>query len=76
MTAREALSNIGAMEIELAQLENQLEQLIGRYGRLKAEHSGLHVRVAQLEADNRKLSAKLTLAAQRLEAVLEKLPEA
>ena len=64
------------MEIELAQLENQLEQLIGRYGRLKAEHSGLHGRVAQLEADNRKLSAKLTLAAERLEAVLEKLPEA
>ena len=56
------------MEIELAQLENQLEQLIGRYGRLKAEHSGLHGRVAQLEADNRKLSAKLTLAAERLEA--------
>ena len=64
------------MEIELAQLENQLEQLIGRYGRLKAEHSGLHGRVAQLEADNRKLSAKLKLATERLEAMLEKLPEA
>ena len=64
------------METELAQLETQLEQLIGRYGRLKADHRGLHGRVAQLEADNRKLSAKLTLATERLEAVLDKLPEA
>ena len=63
------------METELAQLESQLEQLIGRYGRLKADNSGLHGRVAQLEADNRKLSAKLTLATERLEAVLDKLPE-
>ena len=63
------------METELAQLESQLEQLIGLYGRLKADHRGLHGRVAQLEADNRKLSAKLTLATERLEAVLDKLPE-
>ena len=64
------------METELAQLENQLEQLIGRYGRLKADNSGLNGRVAQLEADNRKLAAKLRLAAELLEVVLDKLPEA
>lgn len=64
------------METELAQLETQLEQLIGRYGRLKADNSSLHGRVAQLEADNRKLSAKLKLATERLEVVLDKLPEA
>ncbi len=72
----EALSNIRPMDIELAQLETQLEQLIGLYGRLKADNSGLRGRVAQLEADNRKLSAKLGLAAERLEALLDKLPEA
>ena len=64
------------METDLAQLESQLEKIIGRYGRLKADNSGLHGRVAQLEADNRKLSAKLKLATERLEAMLDKLPEA
>lgn len=76
MTAREPLSNIGAMDIELAQLETQLEQLINLHDRLKAENIGLHGRVAQLEAENRQLSAKLKRVAERLEVLLEKLPEA
>lgn len=76
MTDREPLSNIGAMDIELAQLETQLEQLINLHDRLKAENIGLHGRVAQLEAENRQLSAKLKRVAERLEVLLEKLPEA
>lgn len=64
------------MDIELAQLETQLEQLINLHDRLKAENIGLHGRVAQLEAENRQLSAKLKRVAERLEVLLEKLPEA
>ena len=75
MTAREPLSNIGAMDIELAQLETQLEQLINLHDRLKAD-IGLRGRVAQLEAENRQLSAKLKGVAERLETLLDKLPEA
>lgn len=76
MTALKSLSNIGAMDIELAQLENQLEQLISLHDRLKASNVGLSGRVAPLEAENRVLSTKLRHAAERLEALLDKLPEA
>lgn len=64
------------MDIELAQLETQLEQLINLHDRLKAENIGLHGRVTQLDAENRQLAAKLKRAIERLEALLDKLPEA
>ncbi len=64
------------MDTELAQLESQIEQLITLYGRLKTDSLELRGRVARLEAENRQLCDKLDRAAARVEAVLEKLPEA
>lgn len=64
------------MDTELAQLEAQLEQLIGLYERLKADNAGLRGRIVRLEADNRQLSDKVRLAAERVERLLESLPEA
>lgn len=64
------------MENELTQLESRIEQLIGLCGSLKTENAELRTRVVRLEAENHKLAGKLKLAAERLEAVLEKLPEA
>jgi cell division protein ZapB len=64
------------MDAELTQLETQVEQLIGLYESLKAENRELRSRVGRLEADNRSLSDKVKLAADKLEAMLEKLPEA
>ncbi|MFT3759601.1 hypothetical protein [Thauera sp.] len=64
------------MDSELAQLEAQIEELIGLHNRLKADNVGLRGRVAQLDAENRQLEAKLKLAVDRLEALLDKLPEA
>lgn len=64
------------MDTELAQLESQLEQLITLYGRLKADCLDLRGRVARLEAENRQLSDRLERTGARIEAVLEKLPEA
>jgi hypothetical protein len=64
------------MDSELAQLEAQLEQLISLHNRTRAENVGLHGRVAQLDAENRQLAAKLKLAVDRLDALLDKLPEA
>lgn len=64
------------MDSELAQLEAQLEQLISLHDRGKAENIGLHGRVTQLDAENRQLAAKLKRAIERLEALLDKLPEA
>ena len=64
------------MNTEFAQLEVQLEQLIAQYERLKADNLELRGRVSRLEADNRKLSDKVRLAADRLESLLDNLPEA
>ncbi|NMG65476.1 hypothetical protein GPA19_11000 [Azoarcus indigens] len=64
------------MDAELTQLETQVEQLIGLYESLKAENRELRARVGRLEADNHSLSDKVKLAADKLEAMLEKLPEA
>lgn len=64
------------MDTELAQLEAQLEQLISLYDRLKADNAELCGHVARLEAENRQLSDKVRLAAERIEALLDNLPEA
>ncbi|APR04522.1 hypothetical protein [Thauera chlorobenzoica] len=64
------------MDTELAQLEAQLEQLISVYDRLKADNAELRGRVARLEAENHQLSDKVRLAADRIEALLDNLPEA
>jgi cell division protein ZapB len=64
------------MDTELSQLESQIEQLISLHARLKADNVDLRGRVSRLEAENRQLGDKLRLAAEKLEAVLEKLPEA
>lgn len=63
------------MDAELSQLEHKLEQLIGLFQTGQAEARELRTRVARLEADNRMLADKVRLATERLEALLEKLPE-
>lgn len=61
---------------ELTRLEAQLEQLISLYGGLKAENRDLRTRVAQLESENHLLADKVKLAADKLETLLDQLPEA
>lgn len=61
---------------ELTRLEAQLEQLIGLYAGLKAENRDLRARVVKLEADNHVLADKVKLAADKLETLLDQLPEA
>lgn len=64
------------MDTELSDLENRLEQLIGLYTSGKREVRSLRERVAALEADNRRLAEKLTFATEKLESLLDRLPEA
>lgn len=64
------------MDAELSKLENQVEQLVGLYESCKAEGRELRARVTRLEAENRALADKVALATQRLESILEQLPEA
>lgn len=76
MTAYGRPSTIRRMDAELNKLEHQLEQLIGLYESGKVEARELRTRVARLEADNRVLADKVRLATEKLEALLEQLPEA
>jgi uncharacterized protein (TIGR02449 family) len=76
LTRHRLLTTIDAMDTELAQLEAQLEHLISHYERLKADNAALRGRVVQLEGENRRLSDKVRVAADRLAGLLDKLPEA
>ncbi len=63
------------MDTELAS-EARLRQR-SQHDRLRADNGALRGRMAPpLEAENRKLAEKVRLAADRLEGLLEKLPEA
>ncbi len=63
------------MDAELNRLEHQVEQLIGLYQSGKAEVRELRTQLAHLEAENRRLADKVRLATERLEALLDKLPQ-
>jgi len=76
LTGPGAPSTIRRMDAELTRLEHQLEQLIGLYQSGKAEAHELRMHIARLESDNRQLADKVRFATEKLEALLEKLPEA
>lgn len=63
------------MDAELAQLEQRVEQVLDHVRRLAADNRELEARVALLEGENRKLAAKVAAASQRLEALMEQLPQ-
>jgi hypothetical protein len=63
------------METELSRLEQRLEQLIGLYESDRLESRNLRMRIVSLEAENRRLADKVRLATEKLESVLDRLPE-
>lgn len=63
------------MEAELARLETLLEQLLESHGQARAEVLELRARITALEAENRVLAEKVGVAVERLESLLENLPE-
>ncbi|MCB1886239.1 MAG: hypothetical protein KDH20_01415 [Rhodocyclaceae bacterium] len=64
------------MDPELSLLEQQVDQLMSLYEAMKSENRDLRSRLASVEADNRRLRDKVEIAAARVEAVLEQLPQA
>lgn len=65
----------GAMESELIALEERIRQAAGLCKQLRAENLELRQRIAQLENANRRLEAKVTDAARRVETLLGRIPE-
>lgn len=63
------------MDAEITRLEGQLEQLIGLFESGRLEVHTLRTRVATLEAENHRLASKLSLAIEKIEGVLNQLPE-
>jgi len=69
-------SNYSAtMDAEIVALEERIRQAVDLCQRLRGENSDLRQRVAQLQNENRQLADKITSARERLEGLLEQIPE-
>jgi len=64
-----------SMDAELEALEERIRQAVDLCRRLRGENSDLRQRVAQLQNENRQLADKITSARERLEGLLEQIPE-
>jgi cell division protein ZapB len=63
------------MDAEMLALEERIRQAVDLCQRLRGENSDLRQRVAQLQSENRQLADKITSARERLEGLLEQIPE-
>jgi cell division protein ZapB len=64
-----------SMDAEMAALEERIRQAVDLCQRLRGENSDLRQRLAQLQSENRHLADKITSARERLEGLLEQIPE-
>lgn len=63
------------MDAEIARLEEKLDKLIALYEAGRSDLRSARERVAELDAENRKLRERLRGATERLEAILDRLPQ-
>lgn len=63
------------MLAELDQLAERIQQLTQLTQQLRQESHDLRLRLTQVEGENRQLHAKLDQASQRVEAILQRLPQ-
>lgn len=63
------------MESEIEALENKIDQIITVVHQLRAENEVLRNQIAAAEAERLDLRKKMTSARERLEGLLDKLPE-
>ena len=75
MTGLDFPNYSASMDAELVALEERIRQAVDLCQRLRGENSDLRQRVAQLQSENRQLADKITSARQRLEGLLEQIPE-
>jgi cell division protein ZapB len=63
------------MDGQMEALEERIRQAVDLCQRLRGENIDLRQRVAQLQSENRQLADKITAARERLEGLLEQIPE-
>jgi cell division protein ZapB len=63
------------MEEQLAALEQRIQQTAELCHRLRTENNELRLQLVQLSGENKRLSDKMSSAKERLEALLEQIPE-
>jgi len=63
------------MNEQLSALEHRLDQILEHFAQMRVENQDLRTRVASLEGENRRLREKVDAAAERVESLLEGLPE-
>jgi cell division protein ZapB len=63
------------MEADLTALEAKVSQLIGLCQQLRTENMDLRQALAQAQSDVKQLNENMTLAGNRLQALLQSLPE-
>lgn len=63
------------MNMELEALEIKIEQILELVHQTRAENEVLKNRIAAAEAERLDLRQKIAVARERLEAMMEKLPE-
>jgi uncharacterized protein (TIGR02449 family) len=63
------------MNEQLSALEQRLDQILEHFAQMRDENQDLRTRVASLESENRRLREKMDAAAERVESLLEGLPE-
>lgn len=62
------------MDAELTNLETRLAALLDAYQSVRAENRELSARVATLQVENHRLAEKVSLATERVERLLTRLP--
>lgn len=63
------------MDVDLAPLEQKIEQVVAFCQKLREENHALRGRVAELEGDKQKLREKIDTTLVRLEGLMHKLPQ-
>jgi len=63
------------MNSEIEALEAKVEQVVALVAQLRADNDQLKARVAAVETEKLRLQQTMTAARERLEGLMEKLPE-
>lgn len=75
LTGSGADTTMPRMNTEIARLEDRLEQLIQRFEQGRSELRAAHERIAALESEKQALLGKVATACERVEALLESMPQ-